>query len=247
VSVLVGYNNPSQPKTALLSSWFPLTPSLSLPLTPPCCAPSAAFRAPSTCTPPSAVRTLLSHSLSMCLSHAPRHVDASAYESIVVSTAGANKNVGVIQLNRPKALNALCNALMAEVADAVDKFDGDKAIGAIVITGSDKAFAGVSVCLSIYLLVCLSVCLSICLSLFLSVCVCVCLPVCLSLFLSVCLCVSLSVFRSFCVSVCLSFFLLVCLFIGLSVGLSVYRCFRLSLLSLDISLCFWISVCSSPL
>jgi enoyl-CoA hydratase len=49
--------------------------------------------------------------------------------------------VGVITLNRPKALNALNKALMTEVAHAIEEFDSDTSIGAIVITGNEKAFA----------------------------------------------------------------------------------------------------------
>jgi enoyl-CoA hydratase len=60
------------------------------------------------------------------------------YENILVETRG---RVGLIQLNRPKALNALNDALMNEVGDALAKFDADDNIGAMVITGSDKAFA----------------------------------------------------------------------------------------------------------
>jgi len=61
-----------------------------------------------------------------------------AYENIIVETRG---RVGLIALNRPKALNALNDALMTELGDALGAFDADEAIGAIVITGSDKAFA----------------------------------------------------------------------------------------------------------
>ncbi len=61
-----------------------------------------------------------------------------AYENILVETNGA---VGVIRLNRPKALNALCAALIAELGQALDAFEADDAIGAIVLTGSEKAFA----------------------------------------------------------------------------------------------------------
>ncbi len=61
-----------------------------------------------------------------------------AYENIIVETRGA---VGLITLNRPKAMNALNAALMAELAAALDGLEDDDAIGAIVITGSDKAFA----------------------------------------------------------------------------------------------------------
>jgi enoyl-CoA hydratase len=61
-----------------------------------------------------------------------------AYENIIVETRA---RVGLITLNRPKALNALNAALMRELGDALMKFDADDAIGAIVITGSEKAFA----------------------------------------------------------------------------------------------------------
>jgi enoyl-CoA hydratase len=57
---------------------------------------------------------------------------------IIAETRGA---VGVITLNRPKALNALCNQLVSELGQALDAFEADEAIGAIVITGSEKAFA----------------------------------------------------------------------------------------------------------
>lgn len=50
--------------------------------------------------------------------------------------------MGFIQLNRPKALNALCDGLMKEVGQALDVFEADGNVGAIVITGSEKAFAG---------------------------------------------------------------------------------------------------------
>ncbi|CAG9763344.1 unnamed protein product [Ceutorhynchus assimilis] len=66
---------------------------------------------------------------------------AENYEFIKVSTTGAKNNVGLIQLNRPKALNALCNGLMSEVAKALDSLENNSTIGAIVITGSEKAFA----------------------------------------------------------------------------------------------------------
>jgi enoyl-CoA hydratase len=59
-------------------------------------------------------------------------------ENIIVETRG---RVGLIQLNRPQALNALNAALMRELAHAVDGFEADGAIGCMVITGSDKAFA----------------------------------------------------------------------------------------------------------
>ncbi|KOX73392.1 putative enoyl-CoA hydratase, mitochondrial [Melipona quadrifasciata] len=63
------------------------------------------------------------------------------YEFIKVETAGEKKNVGLVTLNRPKALNALCNKLMTELNDAVAKLDMDDSVSAIVLTGSEKAFA----------------------------------------------------------------------------------------------------------
>ncbi len=61
-----------------------------------------------------------------------------SYECILTETDGA---VGVITLNRPDALNAFNNQLMDEVTDAVIKLDADDAVGCIIITGSEKAFA----------------------------------------------------------------------------------------------------------
>ncbi len=63
------------------------------------------------------------------------------YQNIIAETRGAKNNVGLITLNRPKALNALNDALVNEIGQALDAFEADDAIGAIVITGSDKAFA----------------------------------------------------------------------------------------------------------
>jgi enoyl-CoA hydratase len=61
-----------------------------------------------------------------------------AYENIIVETRG---RVGLITLNRPKQLNALNDALMNELGHALTEFDGDESIGAIVLTGSERAFA----------------------------------------------------------------------------------------------------------
>jgi enoyl-CoA hydratase len=61
-----------------------------------------------------------------------------AFENIIVETKG---RVGVIRLNRPAALNALNAALMAELTQAVAAFEADDAIGCLLITGSEKAFA----------------------------------------------------------------------------------------------------------
>ena len=61
-----------------------------------------------------------------------------AYENIVLEAHG---RVGLIRLNRPKQLNALNDALMDELGDALGKLDADDGVGAIVLTGNVKAFA----------------------------------------------------------------------------------------------------------
>ena len=61
-----------------------------------------------------------------------------AYESIKVETRG---RVGLVTLNRPKALNALNTEVMGEVCQAIAGFGDDAKIGAVVLTGSEKAFA----------------------------------------------------------------------------------------------------------
>jgi enoyl-CoA hydratase len=60
------------------------------------------------------------------------------YEQILTEKKDA---VGIITLNRPKALNALCATLIKELGRALDDMEADDAIGAIVLTGSEKAFA----------------------------------------------------------------------------------------------------------
>jgi enoyl-CoA hydratase len=60
------------------------------------------------------------------------------YENILTETRG---RVGVVRLHRPKALNALNDQLMDELGDALANYDADAAIGCMIVTGSDKAFA----------------------------------------------------------------------------------------------------------
>jgi len=62
----------------------------------------------------------------------------STFEHIIVESKGA---VGIIKLNRPKMLNALSFGVFREIAAAVDDLEADDAIGCIVVTGSEKAFA----------------------------------------------------------------------------------------------------------
>ena len=59
----------------------------------------------------------------------------------MVETAGEKNNVGLIRLNRPKALNALCNALFDDLEHALNDMEKNPEIGCIILTGSEKAFA----------------------------------------------------------------------------------------------------------
>uniref|UniRef100_H2ZQC4 Enoyl-CoA hydratase, mitochondrial n=1 Tax=Ciona savignyi TaxID=51511 RepID=H2ZQC4_CIOSA len=73
----------------------------------------------------------------------PRYLSAEPkkYENILVEKKANDGCVGFIQLNRPKALNSLCDALIRDVNDALDDFEKDEKVGCIVITGNEKAFA----------------------------------------------------------------------------------------------------------
>jgi enoyl-CoA hydratase len=64
--------------------------------------------------------------------------ESMPYELILTETRG---RVGLITLNRPQAMNALNNHLMRELMDALESFDKNDAVGAMVITGNEKAFA----------------------------------------------------------------------------------------------------------
>ncbi|MBZ0139467.1 MAG: enoyl-CoA hydratase/isomerase family protein, partial [Pseudorhodoplanes sp.] len=61
-----------------------------------------------------------------------------AHQSIIIEKRG---QVGVIKLNRPEALNALNGQLMEELTQAIDELESDDKIGALIITGNEKAFA----------------------------------------------------------------------------------------------------------
>ena len=68
----------------------------------------------------------------------PKSETTMTYENILVEI---KDKAGIITLNRPKALNALCQALMDELTQAVDAFEADSNVSVIVVTGSEKAFA----------------------------------------------------------------------------------------------------------
>jgi len=67
--------------------------------------------------------------------------DPASYEFIKSEQVGTEGRVGLVTLNRPKALNALCAGLMDELVTEMDRLDKDPGVGAIVLTGSEKAFA----------------------------------------------------------------------------------------------------------
>lgn len=65
----------------------------------------------------------------------------ATYDSYNTLLVDVKENVGVITLNRPKALNALCDELIGELNDATSKMEVDDEVRCIVLTGSEKAFA----------------------------------------------------------------------------------------------------------
>jgi len=92
------------------------------------------------------LRCLLSSAASQQQLHAKlvpqvRLLSSSTYEFIKTDVGGTDGRVGLVTLNRPKALNALCAGLMDELIKALNEMDEDPKIGAIVVTGSEKAFA----------------------------------------------------------------------------------------------------------
>lgn len=68
-----------------------------------------------------------------------RTLSTQSYENIQVQVL--HDRVGLIRLHRPQALNALSDALFADLIHAAQAFDKDDAIGCMVVTGSSKAFA----------------------------------------------------------------------------------------------------------
>jgi len=75
--------------------------------------------------------SLINHTFQRCLS-------SQQFNNILVEKRG---KVGLVTLNRPKALNALNNELMSELSTALRDLENDTSVGAIVLTGSEKAFA----------------------------------------------------------------------------------------------------------
>jgi enoyl-CoA hydratase len=68
----------------------------------------------------------------------PGDADGNRFETVLLERRG---RVALVQLNRPKALNALNSRLMAEVTELLAELDTDPGVGAIILTGSERAFA----------------------------------------------------------------------------------------------------------
>jgi len=83
----------------------------------------------------------LKHSRNIMVSTKRLSAEHKTYDNVIVETVGEGKNVGLIQLNRPKSLNALCDALFVDLGDALRSLQENTTIGAIVLTGSERAFA----------------------------------------------------------------------------------------------------------
>ena len=72
-----------------------------------------------------------------------RLLSSTSYEFVKTDVVGTDGRVGLVTLNRPKALNALCAGLMDELIKALNEMDEDPKIGAIVVTGSEKVRSSV--------------------------------------------------------------------------------------------------------
>src|SRR3954462_13785379 len=70
--------------------------------------------------------------------HASRLAEIMSYRHILTDIRG---HVALVRFNRPEVRNALCEAMIAELAATLDAFEADDAVGAIVVTGDNRAFA----------------------------------------------------------------------------------------------------------
>jgi len=86
-------------------------------------------------------QTSFSSLSSKSLANSTRCLSTSPWQHIKTERRGTNARVGLVALNRPKALNALCGPLMEELTQALGEWDKDPSIGAMVVTGNEKAFA----------------------------------------------------------------------------------------------------------
>ncbi|TFY81879.1 hypothetical protein EWM64_g2132 [Hericium alpestre] len=87
------------------------------------------------------LRTLSARHVARSSCIAIRLMSSSSKQYEFILTSRPDPAVGLITLNRPKALNALSSPLFLELNEALKAFDADEEIGAIVLTGSERAFA----------------------------------------------------------------------------------------------------------
>ena len=87
-----------------------------------------------------ATRTILRSTLYLS-ARAMASSTGSGSEPLVLASKSASQKVAILRLNRPKALNALSSPLFEQLNQELEKADSDEGVHAIVITGSDKAFA----------------------------------------------------------------------------------------------------------
>lgn len=85
-------------------------------------------------------RTFHAAAAKQSLTHFSRAM-STASEPLVLSEKSSSGKVIILRLNRPKALNALSSPLFDQLNIELEKADADESVGAIVLTGSDKAFA----------------------------------------------------------------------------------------------------------
>ncbi|XP_076450783.1 putative enoyl-CoA hydratase, mitochondrial [Babylonia areolata] len=71
----------------------------------------------------------------------PRFLTTGQFKNVILERHGQKKNVGVLKLNRPRAFNALNDALMTDLTAALQLLEQDKGIGCIVITGGERVFS----------------------------------------------------------------------------------------------------------
>lgn len=67
---------------------------------------------------------------------------SGSYDKIMVCKKGVDRNIGFIQLNKPKVLNSLCSGIIGELAAAMEVLNKDESVKCLVLTGNDRAFAG---------------------------------------------------------------------------------------------------------
>lgn len=129
-----------KPQPATSEAATTATPSSTSTPTPPPSTPTPAASAASTTTPPAQPAASSGAAAAAATSGTPEPTGPPppTYENVIAERRG---KVGVIKLNRPKQLNALSDSLVRDIQSALFYFQDDKTVGAMVLIGSEKAFA----------------------------------------------------------------------------------------------------------